>query len=160
MKKFIAIFLAFICLSLTYATTKATNSSAPEINVKVGKPTYELELYYQKMYSKKPWHGANVFYYDNGFYKVISPGESHYGVYTLEGGNFKQNTFTIYHISMPSNDWGSKTAYLKLSFDSKDHTFIQTTKLQTGEKVNFEFGTYKITKNNYKDPKNIKCQSK
>ncbi|WP_150467312.1 hypothetical protein [Francisella sp. SYW-9] len=131
-------------LNLTYATT---NSSAPEINVKVSKLTYELELYYQKMYSKK--HGMEQI-----FSTMIMVS------YTLEGGNFKQNIFTIYHISMPSNDWDSKAAYLKLLFDSKDHTFIQTTKLQTGEKVNFEFGTYKITKNNYKDPKNIKWQSK
>lgn len=157
MYKYLKILILLLALNhFSYsAEIQKANNSPVNLKVPVGKPSYTIELYYMKLYDKKPWHGANVYYYNNGVYKVVSPGESHYGVYTLEGGDFKQSQFDIYHISMPSQDWGNKTAYLKLSFDSKDHTFIQTTKLQTGDKVNFEFGTFKLKKNTYTDPYKI-----
>ncbi len=39
----------------------------------------------KKCTKKKPFPDATLYYYDNGVYKIISPGEEHYGVYVVRG---------------------------------------------------------------------------
>lgn len=76
--------LLFSVTSLAHAQP-AVAATQPTIAVDVGKPTYIHRLHYKKMYSEKPFEEAVLYYYDNGLYKIISPGENHYGVYVVEG---------------------------------------------------------------------------
>ncbi len=86
-----------------------------ELTIRIGRPTVKQVLHYRKMYEKKPFPDAELYYYDNGVYKIISQGENHYGVYTMQG-DFDDETFTVRFISLPSIDWGNKTAFHQLTF--------------------------------------------
>ncbi len=68
------------------------NTQAPSVEVRFGKPTFMQKLFYEKMYEKKPFEDATLYYYDNGVYKIISPGEEHYGVYVCAASTRTRNT--------------------------------------------------------------------
>ncbi|WP_151193072.1 hypothetical protein [Cysteiniphilum sp. JM-1] len=136
-------------------------SSKTKLELQFGLPTYEQTLHYRKMYSKKPFPDAKIFYYDNGIYKLISEGENHYGVYVLEG-DFKNQTYTIRYVSLPSSDWGNKTAFHQLTFiniGKKDNgVFIQNAITDTGDMIAQQNGTFTIQKNTVTNPVTEKWQ--
>ncbi len=133
----------------------AENFNAPKLSVTFGKPTYIQSMYYQKMYDKKPFREAVLFYYDNGVYKIISPGEEHYGIYVMTG-TFTDPIFTVRYISLPSVDWSNKTAYHELNYNNKIHHFGQSALLQTQDKVPYEYGVFSLRHNNESNPLLIK----
>jgi len=152
------LFLISICSAFfsCYANNdKISTTSNYSINTSFGKPTYIQTLYYLKMYDKKPYHDAILFYYSNGMYKIISPGEEHYGTYVVKG-SFKDKKYSVYYMALPSSDWGNKTAYLHLQYNNVNKTFTQQTLLFTQEKVPNEYGAFKIKDNNQANPLNIK----
>jgi hypothetical protein len=118
-----------------------------------GEPTYRQKLHYRKMYKKKPFPTAEIYYYDNGIYKIISQGEDHYGVYVMQG-SFTDQSYTIRYISLPSADWGNKTAFHQLTFVNGDtqNTFIQNAIIDTGEAIAQQNGTFSMEKNEIRNP--------
>ncbi|PKH20584.1 hypothetical protein CIG19_17700 [Enterobacterales bacterium CwR94] len=127
------------------------------LEVQVGEPTYKHTLRYRKLYEEKPFPDAVIYYYQNGIYKIISQGEDHFGLYVLQG-QFSDQTYTIRYISMPSRDWGEKTAYHQLTFvDGGDRSiFIQNAITDTGEQISQQNGIYQLEKNTETDAANPK----
>ncbi|OCG80238.1 hypothetical protein LMG667_23570, partial [Xanthomonas euvesicatoria] len=68
------------------------------LSVSFGAPTFKQVLHYRKLYDKKPFPDAEIYYFSNGMYKIISQGENHYGVYVLQG-TFDDQSYTIRFIS-------------------------------------------------------------
>lgn len=130
-----------------------TTADGKNLTVSFGQPTIKQTLHYRKMYDKKPFPDAEIYYYDNGVYKIISQGENHYGVYVMQG-KFDDETFTVRFISLPSTDWGNKTAFHQLTFvhGDKQNTFIQNAIVDTGEAISIQNGTYTQEKNTVTDP--------
>lgn len=102
-------------MSSVHAEGLTTSAEGKNLTVSFGQPTIKQVLHYRKMYDKKPFPDAEIYYYDNGTYKIISQGENHYGVYVMQG-KFDDETFTVRFISLPSADWGNKTAFHQLTF--------------------------------------------
>ncbi|MGD9427321.1 hypothetical protein ACLHDD_19965 [Pantoea sp. NSTU24] len=123
------------------------------LTVRFGQPTIKQVLHYRKMYDKKPFPDAEIYYYDNGTYKIISQGEDHYGVYVMQG-HADDQTFTVRFISLPSSDWGNKTAFHQLTFVKGDqqNVFIQNAIVDTGEAIAQQNGTYTQEINNVSHP--------
>jgi hypothetical protein len=105
------------------------------------------------MYDKKPFPDAELYYYSNGMYKLISQGENHYGVYVLQG-SFDDESYTVRFISLPSEDWGNKTAFHQLTFvrGEDKNIFIQNAIVDTGEAIAQQNGTYTMEKNTVTNP--------
>ncbi|WP_350262774.1 hypothetical protein AAF463_24470 (plasmid) [Pantoea sp. BJ2] len=118
------------------------------LQVQVGEPTFKHTLHYRKLYEEKPFPDAVIYYYQNGIYKIISQGEDHFGLYVLQG-KFSDQSYTIRYISMPSRDWGKKTAYHQLTFvDGGDRSiFIQNAITDTGEQISQQNGVYQLENN-------------
>ncbi|ATS53496.2 conserved exported hypothetical protein [Xanthomonas citri pv. fuscans] len=118
------------------------------LSVSFGAPTFKQVLHYRKLYDKKPFPDAEIYYFSNGMYKIISQGENHYGVYVLQG-TFDDQSYTIRFISLPSEDWGNKTAFHQLTFVRGDqqNVFIQNAIVDTGEAIAQQNGTYTLEKN-------------
>jgi hypothetical protein len=92
---------------------------------------------------------------------IITPGENHYGAYVATGNIKTDRKYTIYFMALPSKDWGSKTAYLKLNFDRHKLTFTQTMVLfNNTSKVPDEYGKYKILINKVANPVSLKWPAK
>ncbi|MCC8468408.1 hypothetical protein [Xanthomonas phaseoli] len=123
------------------------------LSVSFGAPTFKQVLHYRKLYDKKPFPDAEIYYFSNGMYKIISQGENHYGVYVLQG-TFDDQTYTIRFISLPSEDWGNKTAFHQLTFVRGDqqNVFIQNAIVDTGEAIAQQNGTYTLEKNTVSNP--------
>ncbi|QMV15942.1 hypothetical protein Vspart_03316 [Vibrio spartinae] len=137
-----------------YAEGLTTSHDGKTLTVNFGEPTYKQVLHYRKMYSEKPFPDAEVYYYNNGTYKIISQGENHYGVYVMQG-DFSDETYTVRFISLPSQDWGNKTAYHQLTFirgDNAQNIFIQNAIVDTGEAIAQQNGTYTLEKNTVSNP--------
>jgi hypothetical protein len=116
-----------------------------------GQPTYIHRLRYQKMYSEKPFEEAVLFYYDNGVYKIISPGEEHYGVYINEG-EFTDDRYSISYMSLPSADWGGNVARHDLTFEHKSLTFKQKALAQVDKDIPLQHGTFVLELNRVERP--------
>ncbi|ATS40748.2 MULTISPECIES: hypothetical protein [Xanthomonas] len=123
------------------------------LSVSFGAPTFKQVLHYRKLYDKKPFPDAEIYYFSNGMYKIISQGENHYGVYVLQG-TFDDQSYTIRFISLPSEDWGNKTAFHQLTFVRGDqqNVFIQNAIVDTGEAIAQQNGTYTLEKNTVSNP--------
>ncbi|MCF5932080.1 hypothetical protein L2223_05315 [Xanthomonas perforans] len=123
------------------------------LSVSFGAPTFKQVLHYRKLYDKKPFPDAEIYYFSNGMYKIISQGENHYGVYVLQG-TFDDQSYTIRFISLPSEDWGNKTAFHQLTFvrGDKQNVFIQNAIVDTGEAIAQQKGTYTLEKNTVSNP--------
>ena len=104
------------------AAADAQDAPAAHISVTVGKPTFVHQLRYEVMYSEKPFELATIYYYDNGLYKIVSPGEDHYGVY-LVMGKMTDASYGISYLSLPSDDRGGNVARHDLRFDSRRQVF-------------------------------------
>ncbi|WP_206514440.1 hypothetical protein [Xanthomonas euvesicatoria] len=123
------------------------------LSVSFGAPTFKQVLHYRKLYDKKPFPDAEIYYFSNGMYKIISQSENHYGVYVLQG-TFDDQSYTIRFISLPSEDWGNKTAFHQLTFvrGDKQNVFIQNAIVDTGEAIKQQNGTYTLEKNTVSNP--------
>lgn len=122
---------------LTYQRSKT------EIAVGLGKVTKIQELNYRKLYEEKPFPNATLTYFSNGLYKITSEGEDHYGVYVIQG-EFDDETYTVRFISLPSQDWGRKTAFHQLTFinGTNENWFIQNAITDKGETIAQQNGTF------------------
>ncbi|WP_080647398.1 hypothetical protein [Dickeya zeae] len=147
------LFLGLMAVSSSQASSLTTDNNEQKLEVGFGAPTYQQTLHYRKLYEKKPFPDAEIFYYDNGIYKIISQGEEHYGVYVIQG-NFQDQTYTIRYISLPSEDWGKKTAFHQLTFinGDKEKYFIQNAIVETGEAIAQQNGTFTLSENNISNP--------
>lgn len=145
----------------TQAEGLTGSSDGKNLTVPFGQPTIKQVLHYRKMYDKKPFPDAEIYYYDNGTYKIISQGENHYGVYVMQG-DFSDETFTVRFISLPSGDWGNKTAFHQLTFVRGDqqNVFIQNAIVDTGEAIAQQNGTYTQEKNSVANPLSTRWQHK
>ncbi|WP_199226966.1 hypothetical protein [Pantoea sp. JKS000250] len=148
-------------ISSVHAKGLTTSAEDNKLTVSFGQPTIKQVLHYRKMYDKKPFPDAEIYYYDNGTYKIISQGENHYGVYVMQG-RFDDETFTVRFISLPSSDWGNKTAFHQLTFirNEKQNVFIQNAILDTGEAISQQNGTYTQEKNSVTNPVSTRWENK
>lgn len=158
--------IATMCLVvlMTGSGVHAAQATSPEgktLAVNFGEPTFKQVLHYRKMYDKKPFPDAEIYYYSNGLYKIISQGENHYGVYVLQGQH-SDETYTVRFISLPSADWGNKTAYHQLTFIRGDaeNVFIQNAIVDTGEAIAQQNGTYTQERNSVSNPLNTDWNKK
>ena len=144
------------CANALVATTDEKN-----LSINFGEPTFKQVLHYRKMYDKKPFPDAEIYYYSNGVYKIISQGENHYGVYVIQG-KFNDETFTVKFISLPSADWGNKTAFHQLTFirGEEQNVFIQNAIVDTGEAIAQQDGTYTQEKNTVTNPHSLDWDNK
>lgn len=149
--KFPLLGFVFSISTLAQAQTPATPPAKPLINVEVGQPTYIHRLHYKKMYSEKPFEEAVLYYYNNGVYKIISPGENHYGVYVVEG-DFTDDQYRISYISLPSPDWGGNVARHDLVFKKSSQTFDQKALAQVDQNIGIQNGSFVLDKNPEQDP--------
>ncbi|ADM96381.1 hypothetical protein Dda3937_03055 [Dickeya dadantii 3937] len=69
-------------------------------------------------------------------------------------GNFQDQTYTIRYISLPSEDWGKKTAFHQLTFinGDKEKYFIQNAIVETGEAIAQQNGTFSLEENKISNP--------
>ncbi|WP_353232422.1 hypothetical protein [Pseudomonas helleri] len=74
-------------------------------------------------------------------YKIISPGENHYGAYVVEGA-FTDEEYKISYISLPSTDWGGNVARHDLVFKKKGLTFEQKAVAQVDQNIPLQHGLY------------------
>jgi len=151
---FMGLLFSISALAPVQAKTTAAAPSSPFINVEVGQPTYIHRLHYKKMYSEKPFEEAVLYYYDNGLYKIISPGENHYGVYVVEG-DFTDEQYRISYISLPSPDWGGNVARHDLVFNKSALTFEQKALAKVDQNIGLQDGRFVLDKNPVQDPQPI-----
>ncbi len=148
-----AMLLTAMSVPGAHAEDLTTSADGKTLTVGFGQPTWKQVLHYRKLYDKKPFPDAEIYYYSNGMYKIISQGENHYGVYVLQG-SFEDQTYTIRFISLPSEDWGNKTAFHQLTFIRGEdrNVFIQNAIVDTGEAIAQQNGTYTLEKNTVTNP--------
>lgn len=142
---------SFCLLGLLFSVGVAAAEAPTVLHVNFGKPTFTHHLTYQKMYSEKPFEKATLYYYDNGLYKIISPGEEHYGVY-INHGTFTDASYSVSYLSLPSVDWQGNVAKHELTFNSKTATFQQQAMAQSDKSIPLQFGTYKQAANTVSNP--------
>lgn len=143
--------MLFSVSSLSQAADNDTQ--IPSINVSFGKPTFIHQLTYQKMYSEKPFEQAVLYYYDNGMYKIISPGEDHYGVYVVDG-EMTDETYSVSYISLPSADWGGNVARHDLTFHRDSLKFEQKALAEVDKHIPLQHGTFTLGTNLIENPVN------
>lgn len=131
----------------------ASPGAGTTLNIAFGNPTRMQRLYYRRMYDKKPFADALIFYYDNGLYKIISPGEEHYGSYVIDG-DFDAPRYTIHYIALPSADWNNTSAYHVLEFDRSagPGRFVQRAIVPVDGRIPQQHGDYQMAPNPLRDP--------
>lgn len=133
--------------------------AASALDIPFGAPTRMQRLYYRTMYDKKPFADAVIFYYDNGLYKIISPGEEHYGSYVIDG-DFDAPRYTIHYIALPSTDWNNTSAYHVLDFDTNNGSgrFLQRAIVPIDGTLPQQHGDYHMAPNPLIDPMPVDWQ--
>ncbi|MBP2872619.1 hypothetical protein JBO08_13940 [Pseudomonas sp. LAP_36] len=126
--------------------------TAISIEVDIGAPTYIIYLRYEVLYDAKPFEDAVVYLYDNGVYKIISPGENHYGVYVIKG-EISGERWEITFLSIPHPDWGGNVARHDLTFNRTSKVFGQQAYLQVDPDIPKQHGRFHVTSNNVIDPR-------
>ncbi|MFB4394014.1 MULTISPECIES: hypothetical protein [unclassified Pseudomonas] len=139
------------------AVVQASEEQAFRIDVPVGKPTMVHQLTYQVMYSEKPFELATIYYFDNGIYKIVSPGEDHYGVYLVEGA-VSDPVYRVSYLSLPSADWGDNVAKHDLTFDNQRQVFQQQAITHADQAIPPQHGTFIELPNTIADPAQITWQ--
>lgn len=124
----------------------------PSIEVEFGEPTYIIYLLYAVLYEPKPFEDAVVYLFSNGVYKIISPGENHYGVYVIRG-DITSTRWEITFLSIPHADWGGNVARHDLTFNQDLKAFGQQAYLQTDPNIPKQHGTFHMTPNTITDPR-------
>lgn len=143
---------AFFLLTSLAATALPANvavAGAPApITVQPAAQVATYHLHYRKLYDAKPFPNATLTHYANGVYRITSEGEDHYGVYVAQG-NVGDQSSTIRYVSLPSPDWGNRTAYHQLTFitgtDQGSGLFVQNAITDTGEAIAQQNGTFSLT---------------
>lgn len=151
MKLDLSALLLAICLTSQSACSPTT---APSVDVEFGKPTYIHRLTYKTLYKDKPFEQATLYYYDNGVYKIISPGEEHYGVYVVKGA-FSDRRYAISYISLPSADWYGNVALHELAFDMDTGQFGQQAHLPSDQNIPPQDGSFVLEDNDVVDPRPV-----
>ncbi|XRD90725.1 hypothetical protein ISN72_00135 [Dyella nitratireducens] len=148
-------FISFLMLAaMPLSPVGNDTTEQASISVQLGKPTIQQKLFYRKMYEKKPFPDATLFYYDNGMYKIISQGEEHYGVYVVRG-HVNDEEYSVHYISLPSSDWGGKTAHHYLKFNRKTGKFTQQASWEDDPDIAPQYGDFSQEKNTVADPRPI-----
>lgn len=107
------------------ATVKAaSDTTGDSLRVPLGKPIFAQALYYTRLFDEKPFAEAVLVYLDNGAYKIVSPGEDHYGSYIADEPN-GSSPEEVRFMSWPSADWKDNVASHVLTFDAGTHSFDQ-----------------------------------
>lgn len=106
------------------ATAGAEASASREVRVPLGAPVHAHVLRYTAMFEEKPFPEALLIYFDNGSYKIVSPGEDHYGSY-VSATPMSEPQRQVSFISWPSDDWGRNVASHTLTFNPATGAFIQ-----------------------------------
>ncbi|WP_411381795.1 hypothetical protein [Pseudomonas sp. MPB26] len=122
------------------------------IPVELGAPTYKIDLLYAVLYDAKPFEDAVLLLYDNGVYKILSPGENHYGVYVIKG-SIEGSRWEMTFISIPHEDWYDNVALHTLSFEKAALTFGQQAYLPSDPNIPKQHGTFQIHANTIVDPR-------
>ncbi|MFT2708623.1 cupin domain-containing protein [Clavibacter zhangzhiyongii] len=105
------------------ATPTATPAAGH--HVPLGAPVLVHALRYTAMYGEKPFDEALLVYLDNGAYKILSPGEEHYGSYVSAAGKGVAPRHVAF-LSWPSDDWHRDVASHTLTFSDDTGAFIQS----------------------------------
>jgi len=100
-------------------------SSGRRTEVPLGAPVYVQALRYTAMYGAKPFPEALLVYLDNGAYKILSPGEEHFGSYVSATDPAAAPRHVAF-VSWPSEDWGRNVASHTLTFDPDTGAFVQS----------------------------------
>lgn len=87
--------LLMVASMSAHADGLTTSHDGKTLSVSFGTPTFKQVLHYNKMYEKKPFPDAEIYYFSNGVYKLISQGENHYGVYVLQGRSTTRTTRSV-----------------------------------------------------------------
>ncbi|MDZ7930829.1 MAG: hypothetical protein U5N21_12580 [Rhodococcus sp. (in: high G+C Gram-positive bacteria)] len=99
--------------------------SIPEsISIPLGQPVYVQALRYTALFDQKPFAEALLIYTDNGAYKIMSPGEDHYGSY-VSYTDVADGPQHVIFLSWPSEDWGRNVASHTLTFNPDSAAFTQ-----------------------------------
>ncbi|WP_313429888.1 hypothetical protein [Pseudomonas sp.] len=146
--------LVATAISIPAITQAAT---AEPIKVPVGSPTMVHHLKYEVMYSEKPFELASIYYYDNGIYKIVSPGEDHYGVYVIVGQS-TDSVYKISYLSLPSEDWGRNVARHDLTFDNQKQVFTQQALAYTDQNIPPQHGSFVQAENTASDHASVSWQ--
>ncbi|WP_192888474.1 hypothetical protein [Paracidovorax avenae] len=142
------------CSMAAIVSAQDGGAQAPSVAVNFGKPTFTQKLFYEKLYEKKPFEDATLYYYDNGVYKIISPGEEHYGVYVVHG-KMTDDEYAVNFISLPSTDWGGKTAMHALKFNRKTGKFTQQATWEDDPNIAPQYGRFSQEANTIADPRPV-----
>lgn len=109
------------------ASGATPQAGASSVAVPLGKPVFAQAFRYTAMYGPKPFPEALLIYLDNGAYKILSPGEEHYGSYvsaTPLGDGMPPRHVSF--LSWPSDDWDRNVASHTLTFNVDTGAYIQT----------------------------------
>ena len=98
-----------------------------------------------------------LYYYDNGLYKIISPGANHYGVSVVKGDLKMLNTASV--ISLPSADWGVNVIRHDLTFTKGYLTFKHKALAQLDQNIPMQYATFIQESNPVENPAPITWQS-
>ncbi len=151
--------LSILTLAVMPAVAMEGNGARPpSVEVQFGNPTVKQKLFYEKMYEKKPFPDATLYYYSNGVYKIISPGEEHYGVYVVRG-HLSDDEYAVHYISLPSSDWGGKTAHHYLTFNQKTGTFTQQATWEDDPNIAPQHGRFTQDENVIGDPRPVRWET-
>jgi hypothetical protein len=108
--------------------TSPGSPDAAHVRVPLGRPIHAQALYYTALFDEKPFAEAILVYLDNGSYKIVSPGEDHFGSYVSSTG-LDAPPQEVAFLSWPSSDWGGDVASHTLVFDPDSGAFSQTLRL-------------------------------
>ncbi|WP_238579688.1 cupin domain-containing protein [Agreia bicolorata] len=109
------------------APAATSQAGASSIAVPLGKPVFAQAFRYTAMYGPKPFPEALLIYLDNGSYKILSPGEEHYGSYvsaTELAADAPPRHVSF--LSWPADDWDRNVASHTLTFNVDTGAYIQT----------------------------------
>ncbi|MBC7489988.1 MAG: hypothetical protein H7240_08550 [Glaciimonas sp.] len=96
--------------------------------------------------------------HENSLYKIISPGEEHYGSYVIEGG-FSDPKYTVQYIAFPSVDWNNASAYYILEFDNTTSQFIQLAIVPIDGKIPKQNSDFSVDPNRVVNPIGINWEN-
>lgn len=114
-------------LVLAVGTAAAASTRPPAstvLDVPLGAPVFAQALYYTEMFDEKPFAEALLVYLDNGSYKILSPGEDHYGSY-VSNTLLPETPREVRFLSWPSTDWQNNVAAHTLVFNPDSGAFSQ-----------------------------------
>lgn len=110
------------------STPPPGGADATHVPVPLGTPVHAQALYYTELFDEKPFAEAVLIYLDNGSYKIVSPGEDHFGSY-VSSTSLDEPPREVSFLSWPSSDWGGDVASHTLVFNPDSGAFSQALRL-------------------------------